>query len=180
MLSLPWEGGSWVLCWIVLNPTTPSPSPSKIWVKTAAAESSSALAGTEISVGSKESDLRRWCQLGRPCARKSKNSKWGCEGTSSPLAFFGNSVVFPYLSGRKSQITNLILRHTNTNEIWECSKILEMKIGPLLARQSHHCILLATFVTVSIVHIVGLQVAANANYQGVRSCMMDVRICLMR
>jgi hypothetical protein len=59
MLSLPWEGGSWVLCWIVLNPKTPSPPPSKVRVErgsqqndtasTAAAELSSALAGTEMA-----------------------------------------------------------------------------------------------------------------------------------
>ncbi len=59
-------------------------------------------------------------------------SKWGHEGTSLPVAFFGDGTsspvaffwyyfAFPHLSGRKSQVTNLCLWITNTNEIWECS-----------------------------------------------------------
>ncbi len=62
--------------------------------------------------------------------------KWGHEGTSSPVAFvvdgtsspvafFWYYFAFPHLSGRKSQITNLCLWFTNTNEIWECSSTIE-------------------------------------------------------
>ena len=34
--------------------------------------------------------------------------------------------AFPYLGGRKSQITNLQLRLTNANEIWKCSIISQI------------------------------------------------------
>ncbi len=67
--------------------------------------------------------------------------KWGHEGTSSPVAFFGDGTsspaaffwyyfAFPHLSGRKSQITNLCLWITNTNEMWECSNELA-PLGPI-------------------------------------------------
>ncbi len=45
------------------------------------------------------------------------------DGTSSSVAIFWYYFAFPHLSGRKSQITNLCLWITNTNEIWECSTI---------------------------------------------------------
>ncbi len=64
-------------------------------------------------------------------------SKWGHEGISLPVAFFGDGTsspvaffwyyfAFPHLSGCKSQITNLCLWITNTNEIWECSTYLSV------------------------------------------------------
>jgi hypothetical protein len=41
--------------------------------------------------------------------------------------------------------------------LWEFVPILEMKIGPMLAWQSCHCLIFpTTFVTVSIVYIVGI------------------------
>ena len=44
----------------------------------------------------------------------------------------------PHLGHHKSQITNLQLRHTNTNEIWECSNLYSHQVSTPLTGIDHN------------------------------------------
>ncbi len=91
--------------------------------------------------------------------------KWGHEGTSSPVAFFVDGTsspvafflyyfAFPHLSGCKSQITNLCLWITNTNEIWECYNICIPRFGLRDRPRTHaHLLRVSGLIRRSSVHV---------------------------
>ncbi len=51
---------------------------------------------------------------------------WFCLLCAKKNVPSGHKIHFPYPGHHKSQITKMWLRHTNTNEIWECSTYKKM------------------------------------------------------